>query len=143
MNDPIPYPTVPPRSSVLSPRAAEEVFFGEGSAGCGGSSGSDLAPATKFATTAGSAFGLDPGRRHFWTGLPTEVTLPEMLGRYAELAARVRVMLDEAYGRALDLVAKWKFAIVDVAAELLVQGALGGDRVEALVARHRPVGDGT
>ena len=51
-----------------------------------------------------------------------------MLGRdAANCRPRSVPCWNEAYERALDLVARWKVAIVDVAAELLVHGALGGE----------------
>jgi cell division protease FtsH len=113
-----------------------EVLVGQATAGAGGDFDSDLAGATHLATLAVTALGLDPETGLRWSGMPTAVTLPEMLRQDPDLAARVRQVLDVAYAEALDLIRRHAVAVEALAAALLDRRALDGAEAAAIVAQH-------
>jgi hypothetical protein len=69
---------------LLAGRAAEEVVLGAPSSGAGGDLDSDLATATRVATTAEAALGL--GRELLWLGFPRGGNLGSMLASDVDLA---------------------------------------------------------
>ncbi|MGU3420748.1 AAA family ATPase [Methylobacterium sp. D54C] len=128
---------------ILAGRAAEQLEFGEVSAGSGGSPASDLATATRLALLAESRLGFG-----------TEYPLAYFGGRGAEVrlddlpwfAAPVTDRLARAYTAATNLLAARRSAVARVAAALDARGYLDDAEVRALVRegpghRRRPVRD--
>jgi ATP-dependent Zn protease len=120
----------------LAGRAAEEVFLGHATAGAGGGAESDLAAATRLATTAAASFGLDPATGLCWLGMPNESDLTGMLKDFPALAARVREVVDEAYLDAVSLIRLRAAAVESLAVVLLQRQALDGEEAEAIVAQN-------
>jgi cell division protease FtsH len=119
----------------LAGRAAEEVILHVPSSACGGGPTSDLAVATCMAAAAATAFGLDESIGLVWAGVPDPTTLPRMFRDSPALAARVRLVVDEAYTEALALIRRRSPAVKAVAAALLSKRALDGDETAAIVAK--------
>ncbi len=86
---------------LLAGRPAEEVLFGEPSAGSGGGAASDLASATWLAVHASTSLGFDANAGLVWSGRPDIATLPELMAADPDLRQRVRQALDSAYADAL------------------------------------------
>ena len=121
---------------LLAGRAAEEVVLDRISSGAGGGSGSDLARATALATVALCQLGLDDGHGLVWTAMPDILELRATLAADRRLAALVRRRLADAYATARALMVKRAGAVEGVARALLEAGALGGDKVRAIVRTH-------
>lgn len=120
----------------LAGRAAEEIVFGRAGSGAGGDETSDLAYATRLATNAVAAQGLDREFGLLWFGKAQPANLREMLSDDLTLRMRVRSILDKAYAEALDVVRRRRPALHAIAAALAVRRALDGPEVAAIVAEH-------
>jgi hypothetical protein len=129
----------------LAGRAAEEVILGEPSSGAGGGLDSDLAKATRRATAAATSLGLDPEIGIVWLGEPDAASLPKVLESNPVLAARVRVVVDQAYVRALALMRRRTAAVQALANALLDKRAIDGEEAAAIAAQHPegPTGSGS
>jgi cell division protease FtsH len=121
---------------LLAGRAAEELLLGVPSSGAGGTSASDLALATHLATLADAALGLDEAAGLVWRGTPEIHRLPETLAANPELAGRVRLRLDEAYGAACAFLRQRSGTVRAIAATLLDRRVLDGAEAEAMVQHH-------
>ena len=121
---------------VLAGRAAEEAIFGVASGGAGGSGTSDLARATYFAALLVGALGLDPEVGLVWHGLPDVADVPDLLARHPHLREPIGRILEESYGRALNLVRENRAAVHAVAEQLLLRRVLDGAEAEAIILRH-------
>ncbi|WP_149536748.1 AAA family ATPase [Siccirubricoccus phaeus] len=122
---------------VLAGRAAEEELLGEASAGSGGGADSDLATATRLATAAVTALGLDRGGGALvWRGLPEAADVPGLLAARPDVACRVGEMLDTAYAEARTLVRRHREAVERLAELLVAHEAVGGAEIASLVAAH-------
>ncbi len=120
---------------LLAGRAAEEELLGAASAGSGGGATSDLATATRLATAAVTALGLDEGGGALvWRGMPDADDLPDLLAARPELARRVGEMLDAAYAEAKALVRRHGGAVSSLAELLAVRQTVSGAEIEFLVA---------
>jgi len=119
--------------AILAGRAAEEVIFGSPSTGAGGGFDSDLASATALAVDMVTAYGFDERTGLVWTGRHDAAALARRLSIDPVLAADVRLMLDDCFRAATNLVASRRTAVEAVAARLLQRTALSGAEVEALI----------
>ncbi|WP_109095944.1 AAA family ATPase [Azospirillum sp. TSH64] len=120
---------------MLAGRAAEEVVFGDVSAGAGGSEDSDLARATALAVSALHAYGLDDGEDGLlWRGMPTPDALAAMLAVRPDLGKRITVILATAYAEAKDLIVRHRPGLDAVAQLLVERETVGGKEIEALVS---------
>lgn len=120
----------------LAGRAAEAAVFGMPSSGAGGSEGSDLAQATHLAVISLAALGLDEASGLVWHGWPEISAMPDLLAAHPGLAARVRVVLDDAYAAACGLISARITAVTALAQALLARGFLDGPDAEAIVRDH-------
>ena len=120
--------------ALLAGRAAEQLVFGEATAGAGGSEGSDLARATQLATRLETAYGLGS------LGL---VCIPGDTGDrdlllFGDLRSVVGSTIDRAYTAALDLLGQNRRALDALAVALFAAGYL--DRAEiAAVLKKTPL----
>lgn len=123
---------------LLGGRAAEEVVFGDVSAGAGGSADSDLARATALAVSALHAYGLDDGEDGLlWRGMPTPDALAAMLTARPDLGRRITAMLATAYAEAKDLITIRRKDLDAVAQLLIDRETVGGREIDALVSDMR------
>ncbi|WP_176849597.1 AAA family ATPase [Belnapia rosea] len=123
----------------LAGRAAEEELLGEASAGSGGGEDSDLATATRLATAAVTALGLDRGGGALvWRGLPAAADVPGLLAARPDVAHRVGSMLDAAYAEARALVRRHRVAVRSLADLLVARETVPGAEIESLVAGCPP-----
>ncbi|NUB04666.1 AAA family ATPase [Azospirillum sp. Vi22] len=121
---------------LLAGRAAEEVLFGDVSAGAGGDHTSDLARATALAVSALCSFGLDKGEHGLlWLGLPSPDTIGSMLAFRPDLADRVSKILTDAYTEAKALVGRHRHVVERIADALIDRETIGGDEVEAMLRK--------
>jgi cell division protease FtsH len=127
-------------AELLAGRAAEEAILGDASGGSGGSESSDLALATILAVAEETALGLG-GSGLLWTGWPEPRDIRGILSADAALAVRVRERLGGIYAGALVFAREHHRAIRVVAAELVLNKAMSGIDIEALVARHPPAAE--
>ena len=115
--------------TILAGRAAEEVVYGKQdlSLSSGGGTASDLAVATRLATSVicMSGFGTDGGLH--WTTTPTP---PQ--------ARQVDALLRNCYRSALVLLREHRLVLEHVAAALVAQQELDGDAVRVLAGRIIP-----
>lgn len=119
---------------LLAGRAAEEVVFGEASAGAGGGPGSDLAKATVLATALVCSLGLDAESDGLlWTALPDADNLARLLSSRPEVAKRVSALLDAAYEGAKKVVAENRGLLERLAELLMEKGTVEGKEVEAML----------
>ena len=120
--------------ALLAGRAAEQLVFGEATAGAGGSEGSDLARATQLATRLETAYGLGS------LGLvciPGETGDRDLL-LFGDLRSVVGRTIDRAYTAALELIGQNRLALDALAAALFAAGYL--DRTEiAAVMKKTPL----
>ena len=123
---------------LLAGRAAEETVFGQASSGAGGGEASDLARATACAAIAVTALGLDETEGLVWRGRPEIHAVPEQLAAHPALAGRVRVMLDDAYAIARDLIGARLPAVTALARALAARRVLDGPEAEAIMRRSLP-----
>lgn len=115
--------------TILAGRAAEELAYGKDdlSLSSGGSAASDLAVATRLATSVicTSGFGTD-GSLH-WTTTPSPTQ-----------ARQVDALLRRCYRAALDLLRERRPLLERVAAALVARQELDGDAVRALAGEMSP-----
>ena len=120
--------------ALLAGRAAEQLVFGEATAGAGGSENSDLARATQLATRLETVYGLGS------LGL---VCIPGETGErdlllFGDLRSVVGRTIDRAYAAALDLLGQNRHTLDALAAALFTAGYL--DRTEiAAVLKKTPL----
>jgi ATP-dependent Zn protease len=122
--------------AMLAGRAAEDVILKIPSSACGGNATSDLAVATRLAAASATSLGLDHVSGLVWMGVPDTTTLPRMLSNSPALAARVHLIVDQAYQEAVTLIRRRSAAVKAVAAALLDRRGLDGGEVAAIVAQH-------
>ena len=119
----------------LAGRAAEEELLGEASAGSGGGLDSDLAGATRLATAAVTALGLDQGGGALvWRGMPEVAEVPAILAARPDVARRVGEILDAAYAEARAIVRRRRAAVERLAELLMAREVVEGSEIECLVA---------
>ena len=120
--------------ALLAGRAAEQLVFGEATAGAGGSENSDLARATQLATRLETNYGLGS------LGLvciPGETGDRDLL-LFGDLRSVVGRTIDRAYTAALELLGQNRRALDALAAALFTAGYL--DRAEiAAVLKKAPL----
>lgn len=122
----------------MAGRAAEEELLGEVSAGSGGGLDSDLAAATRLATVAVTALGLDHGGGALvWRGMPEVADVPEILAARPDVARRVSDMLDAAYAEARAVVRRRRTAVERLTELLMAREVVEGAEIEGLVAACR------
>ena len=115
---------------MLAGRAAEEIEFGEVSAGSGaGGAGSDLGRASWLAAQMETTYGL--GQSLCWT----PVERPEQVMLVGSLRRVVEETLDRCYREALRILGENRRCLDALAAELFRAGYLAADEIEAIVAR--------
>ena len=117
--------------ALLAGRAAEQLVFGEATAGAGGSENSDLARATQLATRLETAYGLGS------LGL---VCIPGDTGDrdlllFAELRSVVGCTIDRAYTAALELLGQSRRALDALAAALFAAGYLDRGEIAAVLKK--------
>jgi cell division protease FtsH len=115
---------------LLAGRASEELVFGEGSAGAGGSEGSDLARATKLATELEVSFGLGS----FGLLCPGGERANDLM-LFEHLATAVRQSLDRAYAVALAVLAENRRTLDALADALFIGGYLERSEIEAVLVQ--------
>ena len=118
---------------ILGGRAAEEITFGEVTAGAGGAEDSDLARATRLAIRLETAFGFGS------LGL---VCLAGDLGNrdllmFEKLRAAVGTTIDRAYATALDTLRRNRHALDALAAALFSAGYLDRAEIAHVLAQTR------
>ncbi|TIM76597.1 AAA family ATPase [Mesorhizobium sp.] len=114
--------------------AAEEVVFGERSAGGGGGRGSDLHTATLSALAFEASYGLGEGLAYLAPDDEEELFSALRLDRF--LHARVDKMLLEQFQRAKRVIERERLEVNRVAEALLVKGTLDASEVVDLVAQQ-------
>lgn len=115
---------------LLAGRAAEELVFGDPTAGAGGNEESDLAKATLLATRIETSYGL--GRSGLlW--IPAEQTNDLVINR--DLQQAVRSTLDRAYIAAKELLSAHRASFTALAAALLSRGYLDRVEIDAILAQ--------
>jgi DNA polymerase III delta prime subunit len=117
--------------ALLAGRAAEQLVFGEATAGAGGSENSDLARATQLATRLETAFGLGS------LGLvciPGETGDRDLL-LFGDLRSVVGRTIDRAYTAALELLGQNRRALDALAAALFTAGHLDRADIEAVLKK--------
>jgi cell division protease FtsH len=112
----------------LAGRAAEQVLFGDVTAGAGGSDSSDLGIANNLAFTAVACWGL-AGVGQIWTKGPPE----QIIIAHPELAAEAYRMLAEADALALRLIEEHRTQVRALADALVERRALDHDDVVAIL----------
>nr|WP_299959429.1 hypothetical protein [Acidocella sp.] len=112
--------------------AAEEVLFGEISAGAGGHEDSDLARATQLAAQIELSLGMG-GQGLIWYAPAAGQALMSLLAQRPDLARSVRERLDRAYSQACELL-KFKAPLVRMLAErLMTAKVLTGKEIEVVI----------
>lgn len=119
----------------LAGRAAEEIILGAASAGSGGSPDSDLAIATRIATSIVGSFGMDEDVGLLWRGSVVGTNAAGLMAGGAEITKAAQRIVDAAYGSAKQLVQEMRGTVVAVADALLGAGAMTGDQVAQIVRR--------
>ena len=117
--------------ALLAGRAAEQLVFGEATAGAGGSENSDLARATQLATRLETAYGLGS------LGLvciPGETGDRDLL-LFGDLRSVVGRTIDRAYTAALELLGQNRRALDALAAALFTAGYLDRADIEAVLKK--------
>jgi len=115
---------------LLGGRASEELVFGEGTAGAGGSLNSDLARATKLAAELEISFGLGS---YGLICVGNERAHDLLL--FEHLRTAVRRSLDQAYAAALELLAKHRPTLDALAGALFTGGYLDHAEIQAILAK--------
>jgi cell division protease FtsH len=121
----------------LAGRAAEELVFGEVSAGSGGDVGSDLWRATRIAADIRLRHGLS-GSLLFRAQHDTEA----LVGADPELRAEVEADLARLYGRALELIRLERRGLEALAAALVRRRHLDGEEALRLLESARMAPEG-
>jgi cell division protease FtsH len=117
--------------ALLAGRAAEQLVFGEATAGAGGSENSDLARATQLATRLETTYGL---------GTLGLVCIPGETGDrdlllFGDLRSVVGHTIDRAYTVALDLLGQNRRALDALAAALFTAGYLDRTEIKAVLKK--------
>ncbi|MBI1201937.1 MAG: AAA family ATPase [Rhodopseudomonas sp.] len=120
--------------ALLAGRAAEELIFGEVTAGAGGSEGSDLARATALATRLETAYGLGALGLVCMAGGVNERDLLLL----DTLRSAVGGTIDRAYAAALDLLRQNRHALEALATALFAGGYLDRMDIQAILV-HSPL----
>jgi DNA polymerase III delta prime subunit len=115
---------------LLAGRASEQLIFGEGTAGAGGSEDSDLSRATKLATQLEVTYGLGSYGLVCVSG---ETTRDLLL--FEHLRSAVGRTLDRAYTAALELLSNNRSALDTLADALFTSGYLDRDEIEAILTK--------
>jgi ATP-dependent Zn protease len=119
---------------LLAGRAAEQLVFGEATAGAGGSEDSDLARVTQLATSLETSYGLGS------LGLlciPGGTSQRDLL-LLDDLRSTVGRTIDRAYAAALDILRQHRHTLDALAAALFDAGYLDRGEIEA-VLRQAPL----
>jgi len=116
---------------LLAGRAAEELVFGQCTAGAGGSERSDLGLATELAIDLETTLGLG---RSGLVRLPTDSARDLILRR--DLHEAVQATLDAAYARAREVLGANRLPLEALAAALFEAGYLDRREIEAVVAAY-------
>jgi cell division protease FtsH len=116
---------------LLGGRASEELVFGEGTAGAGGSAEqSDLGRATKLASEIETSFGLGS----YGLVCVGEERAQDLL-LFEHLRTAVRGSLDQAYATVLELLAKHRTTLDALAEALFTGGYLDHAEIQAILAK--------
>ncbi|WP_281968924.1 AAA family ATPase [Roseovarius nanhaiticus] len=116
----------------LAGRAAERLVLGTVTGGAGGNAISDLAHATQTATTIDTRYGLG-AEGQVWLDVSSATYLRDPAN-----AARIRARLEDAEARAGQILTPRRALLGRMAEDLLAQGMLEGERLEAwLEGVHR------
>jgi ATP-dependent Zn protease len=116
---------------LLAGRAAEQLVFGEATAGAGGSEASDLARVTQLATSLETTYGLGS------LGLlciPGDTRQRDLL-LLGDLRSAVGRTIDRAYAAALDILRQHRHTLDALAAALFAAGYLDRGEIEAVLAQ--------
>lgn len=111
----------------LAGLAAEEVVFGDRSAGGGGAAGSDLHSATLSALAFEASYGLGDGFAYLAS--ENERDLLSLLRLNRRLQVQVDRTLGEQFERAKRIVQSHRLETEEIARELLVRGSLTGNEL--------------
>ena len=115
-------------AALLGGRAAEEVAFGNISAGSGGGDSSDLARATQLAATAELSLGMRSDGL-VWYPQVSGNRLSQLFGQRPDIERAVRLRLDAAYTNARELIAARKPVLELLAERLLTRKVLSAREV--------------
>ena len=115
-------------AALLGGRAAEEVAFGNISAGSGGGDSSDLARATQLAATAELSLGMRSDGL-VWYPQVSGNRLSQLFGQRPDIERAVRLRLDAAYTNARELIAARKPLLELLAERLLTRKVLSAREV--------------
>lgn len=121
-------------SFVLAGRCAEEAILGSVSNGSGGSEESDLARATHMVSMAHASLGM--GGQLLYRGGPEEVR--RMLAMDFRLAQAIEAELQRLYAGAMAVILEYREAVEAVAAALVRERHIDGDRFREIFERHPP-----
>jgi cell division protease FtsH len=117
--------------ALLAGRAAEQLVFGEATAGAGGSENSDLARATQLATRLETAYGLGSLGLVCIAGDTNNRDLL-LLG---DLRSAVNRTIDRAYAAALEMLRQNRDALDALADALFAAGYLDRGEIQAIIAQ--------
>jgi ATP-dependent Zn protease len=124
---------------LLAGRASEQLIFGEGTAGAGGSEDSDLSRATKLATQLEVTYGLGS---YGLVCVDGETTRDLLL--FEHLRSAVGHTLDRAYAGALKLLSTNRSTLDALADALFAGGYLDCGEIQAVLAKaHLKITDTT
>lgn len=119
-------------TAILGGRAAEQVVFGEVTAGAGGRDGSDLSRATQLAAQAELSLGLHKNGLIWYEPQSTE-QLAKLFALRPDLELAVRVRLDHAYCVAVQLIQAKAPLVQRVAEQLVLRKVMTGAEIATLV----------
>ena len=119
-------------TAILAGRAAEEILLGEISAGSGGGEGCDLSHATQLAASAELSLGIRE-QGLIWYAPPSAEELGQLFAQRPDIERMVRERLDQAYGRARELIRAKGALVRRLADQLLTDKVMTGDEVAALI----------
>lgn len=125
--------------TLLAGRAAEEIVFGDVSAGAGGSENSDLAIATKLATHAELSLGLGSSGI-MWSQIAAADELPTSLATRTGAEQAVRKRLDEAYAAAKVLVSEHRSHLTAITNALVERMVLSPSEVVEIFSSNTSTG---
>jgi DNA polymerase III delta prime subunit len=117
--------------ALLAGRAAEQLVFGEATAGAGGSEDSDLARATQLATRLETSYGLGS----FGLICIASDTSDRDLLMFGDLRSAVGRTIDRAYAAALDILRQNRHTLDALAAALFTGGYLDRGEIDAVLAK--------
>jgi hypothetical protein len=117
--------------ALLAGRAAEQLVFGEATAGAGGSEDSDLARVTQLATRLEISYGLGS---FGLVSIASETSDRDLL-MFGDLRSSVGRTIDRAYAAALELLRQNRHALDALAGALFASGYLERGEIEAVLAK--------